>query len=848
MSVRYIILAISCVLCMHDAAAQTRIDLEAYKAYREARKGMSLDQLYQEFPTAPFRNGASTDIYTANYFDRINTKYTLTLDERALLERNSFMVTERLDFIDYHTAYLDGYRKDLPVYISSDALLHALHRTYSNVLKDLELSILSRTVSDALHALRAQITAEGHIADPLARAARADVDVYLAVAQALATGSTEAQTFNGAHKGLADEVLVAIYAEQPAKLTTFTQQARSFDFSQMKPRGHYAGDEYLERYFRTMMWLGRTEIYITAPTGVVPPVLPEDVARQCRMAVDLARLMKSSGADTLFGKTEMVLGRLIGEQDNLTTTKLIDIVESLQLTPAVLPDAASCRAFQDAVIAAGGGQQILSQLLTDAGGDDDITPAASYLVMGQRFLFDSFVLANVVFDKVRSLRMMPDPQDVLFVLGNDASAQLLADDITKYQYAENLAALRYLTNSLDTSYWNSSMYASWLQAIRSLHPPRERSSLPLYMQTAAWWQKTMNTQLASWTELRHDNLLYGKQSYTGELGCYYPSGYVEPVPDVYRAIGNAASILKSAIDLVAPEGSPDSFGQIRSMRSCLASFDRVTTLLVSISEKELSAIPVALNDDERELIDSWIMRSPMGAGGCVTTYDGYYPDLCYGVSTQHEGRQPDIVTADVHTQPSDEDGAPVGRVLHVGTGLINTAVVIATDPSDGCATAYVGPVSSYYQYVTKDFERATDQEWAAMLEDTVQPRPSWTRLYLADGNGVRRDVDAPSLLVTSVDDAPSITTGNVGIAPNPTTASTLITLTTASYATNADITIHDAQGALVSVVHRGALDGGTHMFRWDGRSSTGSVLASGAYTVRAVVDGRMTSQTVVLTR
>lgn len=848
MSARHIVVAIACCLSIFDAASQTRIDLEAYKTYREARKGMTMEQLYQEFPAGRFLPAAPTDIHAANHFPEISTKYALTLDERSLLERNSFMVTERLSFVDYHSAYYDGYRKDLPVYISSDALLHALHRTYSNVLKDLETSILSAKVNAALAQLRAQITTEGHIADPLARSARADVDVYVAVAEALAAGATEAQTFNGAHKGLADELLAAVYAEQPAMLTSFTQQARNFDFSQMKPRGHYAGNVFLERYFRTLMWLGRTEIYITAPTGVFPPALPEDVARQCRMAVDLAHVMKASGADTLFHHVELLLGRLIGEQDNLSTASLMRIVDDLQLTPASLPDLASCKALQDAVIAAGGGQQILSQLLTDQSADDEITPAASYLVMGQRFLFDSFILANVVFDKVQSLRLMPDPQDVLFALGNDASAQLLESEIAKHKYAENLAALRFLTNALDTTYWNASMYTSWLQAIRGLNPPRERSSLPMFMRTAAWWQKSMNTQLASWTELRHDNLLYGKQSYTGELGCYYPTAFVEPVPEVYRAIGTAASILKSALDMVVPADSPTETYQTREMRACLATFDRVTTILAAIAAKELSATPVPLDDEEKELIDNWIMRSPMGAGGCATTYDGYYPQLCYGVSVQHEGRLPDIVTADVHTQPSDSTGAPVGKILHVGTGLINTAVIIAKDPSDGCSTAYVGPVSSYYQYVTRDFERMTDQEWQATLEQDAQPRPMWTHLYLADHNGDRRDGGAPSLLVTSVHGEPTVERTNVGVAPNPTPSTTLISLTTDSFTDNARITVHDGQGALVATLHHGGLEGGTHLLRWDGRDATGRLVASGTYHVRAMVDGTVTSAAVVVTR
>ena len=36
----------------------------------------------------------------------------------------------------------------------------------------------------------------------------------------------------------------------------------------------------------------------------------------------------------------------------------------------------------------------------------------------------------------------------------------------------------------------------------------------------------------------------------------------------------------------------------------------------------------------------------------------------------------DRVVADVHTQPTDAAGAPVGYVLHVGTGPLNMAIVM----------------------------------------------------------------------------------------------------------------------------------------------------------------------------
>jgi hypothetical protein len=54
------------------------------------------------------------------------------------------------------------------------------------------------------------------------------------------------------------------------------------------------------------------------------------------------------------------------------------------------------------------------------------------------------------------------------------------------------------------------------------------------MSTEAWKYKELNTALASWTQLRHDTILYAKQSYTMLLGISEPldsklRGYVEPI-------------------------------------------------------------------------------------------------------------------------------------------------------------------------------------------------------------------------------------------------------------------------------------------------------------------------------
>ena len=60
------------------------------------------------------------------------------------------------------------------------------------------------------------------------------------------------------------------------------------------------------------------------------------------------------------------------------------------------------------------------------------------------------------------------------------------------------------------------------------------------MQTKAWQDKELTTVLASWAELRHDTILYAKQSYTvRQVAAPVEKpvvSYVEPVPEFYNRL------------------------------------------------------------------------------------------------------------------------------------------------------------------------------------------------------------------------------------------------------------------------------------------------------------------------
>ena len=155
-------------------------------------------------------------------------------------------------------------------------------------------------------------------------------------------------------------------------------------------------------------------------------------------------------------------------------------------------------------------------------------------MFGQRFTVDSFILSHMIFDSIvfkgrKQERMMPSGLDLMAALGNDEASTLVSDEVRRWNYGANLLASRDFTRQLDPRFWRENVCNIWLDAIRTLDDDVSTvKNVPESMRTAAWQRKQLRTQLASWAELRHDNVLYGKQSYTGVPACEYPAGYVEP--------------------------------------------------------------------------------------------------------------------------------------------------------------------------------------------------------------------------------------------------------------------------------------------------------------------------------
>ncbi|HIC69821.1 MAG TPA: DUF3160 domain-containing protein [Candidatus Latescibacteria bacterium] len=132
------------------STALADIDLEAHRQFLIENRALSSADLVSEFGSDVFLPAATTVFTAAAFADSIDHYYSLTGYEKLLLDRRGFVVTERVRSRSFGAAYMEIYKRDLPLFVSTDAILHALHKSYDTVLADLESAHLRTQLETAL--------------------------------------------------------------------------------------------------------------------------------------------------------------------------------------------------------------------------------------------------------------------------------------------------------------------------------------------------------------------------------------------------------------------------------------------------------------------------------------------------------------------------------------------------------------------------------------------------------------------------------------------------------------------------------------------------------------------------
>jgi hypothetical protein len=292
-------------------------DMTAYKSFLAAHPEMSSDQLLSLHPAGPFKNMAPTTYSTARYFTSIDSIYKLTPDEKTLLGRNGFVVTERVKPTTFASGFLDIYNADLPVFISTDAILHALHMSYDQILEEIENAVMIPKMGSVLTRVHGQlpVLASRYAQKQEMGGSLSDVDLYLTVARRLL--GQNVVPFYLSTISASDDILKKIAAAQWEKgaKPLFADSIRLVDYSQFTVRGHYTHSPELSRYFQSLMWLGRTEFYLSPPKNTVEEYTEAQIQRQAIAALLLREAVTMSTAKPDLDGMDDILRFFVGDPD-----------------------------------------------------------------------------------------------------------------------------------------------------------------------------------------------------------------------------------------------------------------------------------------------------------------------------------------------------------------------------------------------------------------------------------------------------------------------------------------------------------------------------------------------------
>jgi len=612
-----------------------------------------------------------------------------------------------------YTVYEENRRAGRPTFITSDSVLHTSHVLFDYTLRAAEsrrldgnLRQLTGRMFGRMSTLLAEELKKRYIIAPPPYGYDR-VTAYFGVAQKLLAPETKLPP---AVAPLVDREVALITAH--AGEATSPIMGVTEDYTQYTPRGHYTRNERLTRYFQAMIWYGRAGFPISGAK------LTRDEARANVLAgILLSRQLEAadSPAVRLPGVPTINLWRsiynptafLTGQSDDLTPPEYAKL--SREIFGETLPGGwtPQAQADTDRFIAAA----IALRPPKIIGGDQTgNTPPVSLRLFGQRFTIDSAMLQRLVAPNVPG-RTMPSGLDMMAALGSPAAEKVLYDrgEFRNPAYSNAMSKLRVEFNARDDA-GQTTAYDYWLHTLRALvndrsflgqYPTGYGTARPAWWSNEAWMAKQLNTGLGSWAELRHDTILYVKQSYaTRAVAAENPSPivYVEPVPQVYAALIRLLSATRDG--LTAQGVFPTELG---------ANYDDMTRLLralllISTQETLTAEEKTRLADIEQPTADDQQQAANIGA--TLRRVETLPTPLRAEITGDEDAKA--ALIADVHTDPT------TGRVLEVAVGRVLTVIVPVPDTKPA-AEAY-GPIFSYYEFPQPMADRLTDAAWQQRIE------------------------------------------------------------------------------------------------------------------------------------
>lgn len=623
-------------------------------------------------------------------------------------------------------------------------VLHAFHKYLENVLEQLEKTVLRETLLHFTGEMQRQALAcKNATAGDLAGrfeliAAQFTVPAVIlenSVASTMGQPSEDGMPTEPADDGDTSEQAIKILEKQKANFSpdvyslmeneleliykgedversplfgSYSRDDRLVtDYTQYTPRSHYAKSSILRGYFRAMIYYGRNTYLFETPAGISDALL-------------VSYLMASPDVKggTLVDSWRKIMGMtgfFSGPADDVGYAAWRNYVVAAGGAAALTPETAIDPKFVKKLAARLGElapPRILSDLIETAPGTEEtkadlLEKTRGFRVFGQRFTFDALILGRLTSGKEKSEVRLPSTPTALFVPAafGDHKARELSGEFYQTTLKATDGELKLFLGLLDKvaaemgrvkdEEWFLSAAAAWLRVLGSM-TGTYGDGYPLYMQSPLFALRQIQEFLGSYTELKHDTLLYAKQNYAefgdgGEEAKVppVPKGFVEPNLPFWYELQRLVHYFESGL-----AGEPSFAAEFEEFGT-LGNFRSTVDFLTVLAEKELSGRMIT--DEEYEqlrLIQLSAMAKPFG-DVVFTSDEDYYSGL----------------VADIHT-----DG-DAGTILYEANG--EPSVLLVLVGNENAPRLTIGITCNHYEFSEPLGKRLNDQMW----QDRVYHRP-----------------------------------------------------------------------------------------------------------------------------
>jgi len=461
------------------------------------------------------------------------------------------------------------------------------------------------------------------------------------------------------------------------------------DYTQFTPRSHYTKNSTLRAYFRTMMYLGRSSYLLNSDLGLADTNL-------------LVKQMTGSPLEA-WNRITSVTNFYAGTSDDLTYTDWLNFENSTIGTNNSDADLISPATI--AKLKANFDKLKQPRILSDVIIDDNIASrdkasllneSLSFRIFGQKFSFDASILNDLTAGQEKTEPKLPSMPSALFiptVLGDQRASHYVEQFLASLSFSTSevanfmskLGQEKTAITTVTETDWYNSLSSSWLYVLGSL-THNYGPNYPLYMQSQSFLDKQIQTFLGSYAELKHDTILYAKQSYA-EMGA---GGDERPIPPVVKGFvepnlefWNRFTKLLDRTDklftdnnLFADQGAKDRLTQ----------FKTITALYTKIAEQELRNQTVSDDDYETLRITKLaFMAQPFEA-----------------VDPTETSGQTSLI-ADIHTDMLS------GQILYEATA--KPYFMLAIVGNENSPRVVAGLTYNHYELTDKIGERLTDENW-----------------------------------------------------------------------------------------------------------------------------------------